>query len=47
MNLFERYEKLKSRALRLMENGNISGYLAALMELNKVEKQIHWLKLSN
>ena len=47
MNLFERYKKLKKHTLRLVQTGQIAGYLAALVELNKLEKQIQGLQLSN
>ena len=47
MNLFERYEKLKRQAVRLMEKGQISAYLDTLMELNGLKRQIHMLKTSN
>ncbi len=47
MNLFERYEKLKSHAVRLMEKGQIAAYLETLMELNGLKRQIQMLKTSN
>jgi len=47
MNLFERYENLKSRARAYMTNGNIEAYMDVLLRLNRIKKEIQTLSSAN
>ena len=47
MNLFERYENLKSRALNYMNNGNIEAYMEMLLHMNRIKKQIRMVSTAN
>jgi len=47
MNLFERYENLKSRARAYMTNGNIEAYMDVLLRMNRIKKEIQTLSSAN